>query len=832
MLASGARTDIVSTHMTSRARDGRLGSFLTASTRMLRELPWRSLTLWLIVAVNLVLIVLYIWSRRGGEINVRVEAIGDTYTVNVDGRTVAQGEFAGHPKGGVGFRLKPNDHIATIAGPVGIESLRVTNADDGEVLFEDGFGGGADDAWEITSGRWGVNRGVLTTETGGLITVGDDTWQNYVVEAKLRNIEDVGVFVWMEDTGSTLQVDMSFFRNYRTVVQKWLNNESVGSGGGRTIQLDEGESIRSITAMMLRPYPAVLLLVLSTGLIALGAGYLRNRDIDARLTSAGRSIAGSSGYVLAAMAVFAFVLLWYILYFVSDDMPHVPDSVLYVWQSKIFASFHLTAPAPPAYDVFSGSHESFSIFDPDMDQVVDGRWFSHYPFGHPMFLAFGQLVRVPSLVPPLLGAGCIGLIYLLGRRFYGASVGLIAGGLLLFSPFFQMTASNYMSHNTAAFVILSCLAFYTWKSKWPWLTMLAAGLCFGLLFNIRPLPAVALMIPLGGLMAYEIARAPRSGQGLRLVQYGAFACGALAMLGLWLLYNLGTTGHVLESGYAEQGTFSDDAFGFSGAHTVALGLQNQRQLLGLMQLVAFGWPAFIGFGFAMLPFVLGTRNRYDYFLVAAFLSFAALNIFYKNAAVMNGPRFWYESLPFLTLLTARGAMYLRDAAVQAAEWMRPRMSSGTPAPSTGVSGTWVLAILGALVVFSASGWMLQTRQAWTSVAFTPARIRELHNFNFSDDRLLTMAEDLDVHDALIFVRPCTGWWCYGSEFWTNNPGLDGDIVWVSQLATPTDLEILEHYPNRKLYLADYERRTLIPITSDDIVRFITGSPPSRPGDGQ
>lgn len=796
---------------------------LNAPTRVFRELPWRSFTLWMIVAINVAMIILYIWSRRGGEIDLRIEVVADTYSVAVDGRTVAEGQFRERLNGGIGLRLKANDHIATVPGPVGIESLQVTNTDNGEVLFNDDFSGSTNGAMDAESGRWGVNRGVLTTETGGLITVGDETWQNYVVDAKLRNIEDISMFVRMESTTAALQFDLFFFRNYRTVVQRWVDGNSASSLG-RTIQLDEGQSIRSITAMMLRPYPIVLLGVTATVLLALGAGYLRSPAINARLTGAGTSITGSSGYVVASMAVFTSVLLWYILYFVSDDMPHVPDSVLYVWQSKIFASFNLTAPAPPAYDAFTGAHESFSIFDPDMDQVVDGRWFSHYPFGHPMFLAIGQLVRIPSIVPPLLGAGCVALIFLLGRRMYSASVGLIAAALLLFSPFFQMTASNYMSHNTAAFVILACLAFYTWNADRRWLTMLAAGLCFGLLFNIRPLPAVALMIPLGGFMVYELLRGTRTELRGRLVQYGAFAVGALVMLGLWMLYNLGTTGNALESGYAQQGTFSDDAFGFSGTHTVALGLQNERQLLGLMQLVAYGWPAFIGFGFAMLPFLLGTRNRYDYFLGAGFLSFAALNMFYKNAAVMNGPRFWYESLPFLTLLTARGAIYLRDAGVSAAEWLRPRISSGAPTPSRGISGAWVLGILSVLVVFSASGWMLQTRQAWTAVPFTPARIRELQNFNFSDDRLLNMAEDMDIHNALIFVRPCTGWWCYGSTFWTNNPTLDGDIVWVSQLETPTDLEIIEHYPGRKLYLADYERNSLIPVTSDDIVRYITGSP--------
>jgi hypothetical protein len=813
--------------MTPPPKDSGLARLRDALMRVVRGLPWRSPVLWLIVVVNITVLGLYIWSRDGQQITVRVEAIGTQYSIDVDGRTVATGDFPKREPGGVGFRLKANGRIDTIAGPIGIDSLKVTDATTGDVLFEDDLSGSIDDRWRVGSPResWEIDRGVLTTSTGGLISVAGPEWRDYYVDAKLRNVEDVTMFVWLKDTGSTLQADLSFFRSYRTVIQQWANNEPVSSGSGKQIQLDEQQSIRSITAIMLRPYPTVLLLALITGAIAFAAGWMRVSAVEERLRGAGGLIAESSEQLMIAICVFAFALLWYILYFVSDDMPHVPDSVLYVFQSKIFASFHLTAPAPPGSypDVTS---EAFSIFHPHMDQVADGRWFSHYPFGHPMFLALGQLVRVPSLVPPLLGAGSVALIYVIGRRIFGTPTGLLAAALLVVSPFFQMTASNYMSHNTAAFVILACLALYTWQLPLRWPAMLGAGLCFGLLFNIRPLPAVAFMVPLAGLMAYDFVRA-KTPLRSRVIEYAAFAGGALIMFGLYLLYNKATTGSFAESGYAEQGTFSDDTFGFAGTHTVAFGLQNQRQLLALMQLVADGWPAFVGFGIAMLPFLLGSRHRWDYFLGACFLSLAGMNIFYRNAAVMNGPRFWYESLPFLMLLTARGAFLLRDAAASAASWLHERIGRDV-APSRAFAGAWVLAVVATLMAYSASAWMLQTRQAWAGLSFTPAKISELENFNFSDDRLLNIAEDMDINDALIFVKKCQGWWCYGSEFWTNSPTLDGDIVWAEQQGTSLDITILDAFEGRTLYLADYDARTIVPVTRQDIVNSSYGA---RPGPG-
>lgn len=806
--------------MTAPGRANVLVRLQGIAARLVRELPWRSAALWLVVLINIALIALFFWSRRGQEITVHGRIDGSYYVFTIDGTKVASGQFPDHAPGGIGLRLKSNDRIASIAGPIGIESVKITDAASDNILFEDNFDGSADSRWKVANGVWDVKGGVLETSTGGLITVTDPSWRNYEVVAKLRNVEDLSLFVSMKDSASTLQADFTFFRSYRTTVQYWRDGEPVSSTAGSTIVLNEQQSIRAITAMVLRPYPAMLLLLLITTLIALTAGWLRIPAVERTLSRAGSLILGSSEQLMIALCVFAFALLWYILFFVSDDMPHVPDSVLYVFQSKIFASGHLYAHAPPA-------RESFSIFSPHMDQVVDGRWFSHYPFGHPMFLAIGQLVHFPSLVPPLLGAGCVALIYVIGRRAFGAATGLLAAALLTFSPFFEMTASDYMSHNTAAFVILACLALYTWNVPWRWAAMFASGACFGLLFNVRPLPAISFLFPLAALMVYDFVRAT-SAPRTRILQYAAFAAGALVLFGCYLLYNKATTGHPFESGYAEQGTFSEDTFGFGGTHSVARGLQNQHQLLALMQIVADGWPVLVGFGIAMLPFIFGTRSRWDYFAGASFLSLAGMNIFYLNAAVMNGPRFWYESLPFLLLLTARGAMMLIDTAAATADWVHRRVTDTPPSPNRPFAGAWVLAVVTALMVFSASGWLFQTRQAWAGLPFTPAKISELENFNYSDDRLLKIADEMDLHNALVFVKKCSAWWCFGAEFWTNSPTLDGDIVWAEQQGRSDDVTLLDHYPDRDVYLADYDSEIIEPVTRDEIRNTSFGA---KPGPG-
>src|SRR4030042_5259449 len=139
-------------------------------------------------------------------------------------------------------------------------------------------------------------------------------------------------------------------------------------------------------------------------------------------------------------------------------------------------------------------------------------------------LAIGQLVGAVWLVPPALGALCVVLIYAVGRQIHGGPVGIAAALLLAFSPFFQMTASNLMSHNTAAFYILACLFLIgvNWRSKV--LAYGLAGVCFGLLLNTRPMTAVALVPPFALLFLYDFLS--RRAQRLAIPRRGGpFAAG-------------------------------------------------------------------------------------------------------------------------------------------------------------------------------------------------------------------------------------------------------------------------------------------------------------------
>jgi 4-amino-4-deoxy-L-arabinose transferase-like glycosyltransferase len=134
---------------------------------------------------------------------------------------------------------------------------------------------------------------------------------------------------------------------------------------------------------------------------------------------------------------------------------------------------------------------------------------------------------------------------------FAPRIGLIAAALLVTSPFFLMNAANFMSHNTAMLYLLASLVCLLHRERRPVLFGALAGVAFGLLFNTRPLTAPSLVPAFGVLLMVPLVERARRREGA--VTAAAFVCGGLVMLGAYLLYNYGTTGEFLSSGYQSSG---------------------------------------------------------------------------------------------------------------------------------------------------------------------------------------------------------------------------------------------------------------------------------------
>jgi len=786
-------------------------------------------TLAIALAVNLLALALYLWSRGGQTTHIRIEQRGDLVSVFVDGRKQLDRRVIAPEAGGVTLVVSDTDDLPTLPRPRGIDRVRVSDLDSGAMLFEDGFDGGPSDAWAAVDGSPVAADGVVGSHEGRLaLDTGPRDWRDVRVEVVVRNV--IALTVMTRASGGRGAVT--------TVRTFWWNDDpartvSVASGDvnalalGQKVRLSRAESLRSLSAMLLRPYP-YLLALLAAGVVVVA---LLPHAWQMRVAEPGRRALAAVpvALIVAIVAYLTGAVLLRQAYVDRSHFPYVPDSLAYVFQAKIFASGHLTAPRPAI-------PEAFTFFDPAPFVLRSSSWAAQFPFGHPLALMPGVWIGAIWIVPPLLAVASIALIARVGWQLYGARVALLAAVLLATSPFFLMNVNDVMSHNTALFYLLVSLALLLERRRWPTATALFAGVFFGLLFNTRPLAAVAL-VPAFGLLLLEpaLGRAGRRDAALRIA---AFAVGGLALFGAFLFYNHATTGAWLRTGYQATGvtfferpTFLPDnqpapglgsALGAGGSHDSSVGIANERVQLGLLLLVLHGWPAYIGLGFVLLPFLLGTRHRYDWWLLLAAVCTTGVWVLFESTGVMHGPRYWFEAVPFLLLLAARGAERAAEAVAGVVASLRRRRPLTVDDPAlTFAARATVFAVVLALVGSSVYTWLLGRKTTWRA-DFVPPTLTATCCALGLDDRIAELAERQQLHNALVLVKPCETFICYGSVFWRNTPNLDGDIVWARDVPAKR-AEILALYPGRAAYLATYDPPTLVPLAPSSVAPVGAGS---------
>ena len=766
--------------------------------RRLRLLRVRFFPLYLALSVNALLIGAYLWSAGGATTHVRIEAVDGLYRVFVDGKMQVEARCEMYDSGPVILRVS-SQNPGALPKPNGLDRLIVTDADSGRVLTDD-------NSSAIARYQW--------TEMGtqsSIVTVGDDSWRNYIVDAYFKNPVQASIMVHSADPTNGMVYSFRPFRHFDNgldYVMKgktakcpatWASgNEDTAAGNvfAPGLEMSKVETLKSMLAMVLHPYP-LLLMALGVMLVATATLYAVGAEQRLRRLRP-QWLSFSAGHFVLLVAAAALIVLVYISHNINQGIPHVPDEVSYAFQAKVLASFHFTAPIPTP-------KEAFDFFYPSLLVDSGERWASIYPFGHPIMLAIGQLVGAIWLIPPVLGALSILLIYSVGRRIHGARVGVVAALLLTFSPFFQMTASNLMSHNTAVFYILACLALIgvTWKRKS--LAYGLAGVCFGLLLNTRPMTAVALVPPFALLFLSDFALG--RGERMAIIRRSfAFAGGVMLMVGALYLYNLATTGS-LNMGYGDNSAL-ETVVGFGEKNSVARGMQNEQADLASLLIVLNGWPLFVGLALVLLPFMLGSHSRFDLFLLIAAVFAIGIWTAYEGSGLMHGPRYWYEAVPFLMLLAARGLVLLQDRLAQlATSIVRNADATGPP---VAIAGLFSYGLLVVLLGMSVHGWMFGKHFETPRNDYAPRTISELKGFNGANDRLLRKVDSMDLHNALVLVKACSNWQCYGTVFWKNAPAFDGDVLYARDLPRLRNYGALASYLDRQIYLADYGTATIVP----------------------
>jgi len=401
----------------------------------------------------------------------------------------------------------------------------------------------------------------------------------------------------------------------------------------------------------------------------------------------------------------------------------------------------------------------------------DGKWFSVYPPGWPLLWAAGLQLKIADWINPLLTVLSLPLIYGAARRLFSASVAL--GGILLvvFSPFFLFTGASYFSHATCLLTMaIFIYAFVRWheadceNSRLVWASLAAAACGYGLM--TRYLTMAAFAAPFLIWHYWPLF--------LRKRKWNKSDAAPIVILMLFLaalLYqNYAVTGKLFKA--PNKYDKSWERLGFKGEYSIIEGLL--YIVFRFFYLMDYSAPLLVGLfvvGIFRKPPpepALNRLFRYSFFY-GSFIYF----LYYSWGGNQYGPRYWWESFPFLGIVLAD----------QIARGWR------------GGDSVFRKFLIGALLAaVPATGWCFYKQGTFLE---TQSRERKA---------LYVLADQTIKDPAIVFIHGFLGDLMVIAEedAVRNSPRLDGRILYAHDLGERNP-ELMKLYPDRRYYRGTYDR---------------------------
>jgi len=483
--------------------------------------------------------------------------------------------------------------------------------------------------------------------------------------------------------------------------------------------------------------------------------------------------------------------------FLLGGIPHTVESIAYLFQAEVLAHGGMWVPAPVLPEFFQQAYVAATL---------DGRWFGVLPPGQSLLLAGGLLVGAPWLVGPVASALAVGVTVIVGRLTFGALAGVLAGLLLLCSPFLLLLSGDMLAHPAGLLLsMLMVLGTVAALRGWTTLGWLLAGLAMGGLVLTRPLAAVGIGVPLILVLVFSSGGVPFRLLLLRAVLFALAAAPGVVYAGIT---NAALTGSATVPPLSLWSEVDRIGFGATvgtrGGHDLAAALGNTWANISVLLRHLFGWPSYLTLALACVPFVLGGRSRWDRLLLLVVVGLAVAHWAYWSDGIIYGPRFMFEAVGALALLTARGAALLARGdgsipdgeaatepvgvhAVPISETARTddaRRHALAPAHAMS-SAPLVVTLVAALFAVSLIGYLPEVLLAYS-------------DYNGVSRRSLAVVEDAGLQQAVVFVTSdWPDWQAFGSVFVANGPFLDRSIVFARDLGESENWRLLTRYTERR-----------------------------------
>jgi len=477
------------------------------------------------------------------------------------------------------------------------------------------------------------------------------------------------------------------------------------------------------------------------------------------------------------LALLTLVVVYQVTTRIYEGVPHIEDEVAYSWQSSLYTRNQLAIQSPPCPRCF------LTPF------VVDynGLRFSKYPPGWPAVLSLGLRLNLRDWVNPLLAALCIWLTYRLVSRLTRPIIGILAALLTLTSPFFLLNAGTLLSHIWSFFLTLAFLmAWLEMTILHPsiprWMSVLLGGFSLGLLALTRPLTAVGVAFP---FLIEGIIRLLKSSPAVRMamIRTGILA-GLLA--GLLFVWQYAVTGNFLLNPYTLWWEYDKIGFGpgigvQEGGHNLYWARLNLKHSLHSGVSDLFGWGRV---SWLFLPFGLFAlrRQKTAWSTLAIAPSLMLFYMLYWIGAQLYGPRYYFEGLISVTLLTAAGIA-----------WLAGKLTADPPF----TVGWWASRLRFGLVAAVSTALL-----ACNLCFYLPARLGGMiHLYGASREQLLPFQSQnaTQLTPALIFVHRQNNWREYATLLELSSPYLDTPFVFVFSRSEEENQQVMRAFPGRKIW---------------------------------
>lgn len=463
--------------------------------------------------------------------------------------------------------------------------------------------------------------------------------------------------------------------------------------------------------------------------------------------------------------------------------PHIFDASAYLFAAKMYALGHLSVPVPLAIDRFPGP---FMI-------EFNGQWFGQYAPGTALTIVPGIWLGLPWLIEPLLGTFALLGIGLIAVQLYNRQVATLAVILGTLSPFYTYLAASYLSHTIALFYLVwgvwALLRFTHGKAVWY--IALAAAL-FGMAGLTRDLVAllfIAIAVPGVLLLSWPSVRKERK----RWVLGGAFFIAVgFFFLGINLAFNALLTGSIFVT--PRSLFFAGDHWGFGqgvgfyGQHTLAAGFVNLDELLTILAIDLFGWPFYLSFAFLVIPFLTRRAVSADWLLLTGAVIMTGAYVGYFYHGIYLGPRYLFETLPFLLILTSRGILTLAETGIEVRARLKKaaqqQVNSAGSTLSHSVVTTVLLASLLACNILYFMPRQVALHQNYTGLPVgTVIDLDAIYHPPLS--HAIVVTDDYTLYQFVLFPL--------------NDPYLHQSVIYALASSSPNYTELRMAYPGRTLY---------------------------------